>query len=114
MRTCLRFPGRAMSRAVTTIVVVAAAAYSSHAQDQSRVTMGPANYQTIGSGKVVFSQTLDGQWLEFTPVSRSGESLLSGGGFVVYADREGVLTEIIHTAKNQLHVSTRVMKSTKY
>ncbi|MEJ2721119.1 MAG: T9SS type A sorting domain-containing protein, partial [bacterium] len=54
-----------------------------------------ATVRTIQTGKVQFTMTPDGRWVEFTPEWADGRSLFSSGGFVVYsADAEGHVSEI--------------------
>ncbi|UCH85708.1 MAG: T9SS type A sorting domain-containing protein [Candidatus Latescibacterota bacterium] len=65
----------------------------------------PHNGQMIGTGKVQFTTTRDGKWLALTP-EWSGQSLISLGGFVLYAaDADGRMTERVNTARGGVRVA---------
>jgi len=60
-------------------------------------------YQTLSPGKVRFVQTEAGRWVEFSG-SWEKRGLITGGGFVLYTDKDGILLELANTGSGSLGV----------
>ncbi len=73
-----------------------------------------SNQQVIAPGKVHLTLTRDGRWLDFMPSWNDGRSLLSIGGFFVFAEGpDGRMVEVANTVTGEIHVSenaTRIRK----
>jgi hypothetical protein len=56
--------------------------------------------QTIRTGKVQFTATRDGRWVEFVPAWADGRSAILSGGFLLYATgADGRVTEVVNAAR---------------
>jgi hypothetical protein len=75
----------------------------------SQGTGAPADVQSIGPGKVRFTVTNNGRWLDFSTAWGSGESLIAKGGVFVYAtDSEGGPVEVANTLMGQVEAAGEV------
>jgi hypothetical protein len=92
--------------AVVLAFAVASAAFSAQGIDSSLKGGGiHTDRQVIGPGKVRFAQTRNGAWLEIVPAWTNGASLITGGGFAVYAeDTDGRIVELVATGPATLDV----------
>jgi hypothetical protein len=66
----------------------------------------PGNTQTVETGKVQFTVTRDGRWVAFVPIWTNGGSLITSGGFALYAaSPDGRVVELVNTARGGLRVA---------
>lgn len=99
---------------IAAMVCLCGMAMPSPANAQVSGPLAPGHV-TVAPGKVRFSQTRDGRWVELTPLWLTGRSLIESGGFAIYArDETGRLIELMRTGGDNVTPSFLAGEGVKY